>query len=189
MALVKSGWLWRQSSVLRRWKKHWFDLWLDGGLVYYPDDSRGSMEERIPLKHNCLNVRAGDECGELEPPEGSELISLLTIDLRDRARLLLCAESEDDAVAWKMAIEEVQAQPVYVYNPYDDYYQTVGPNAHHAVYVNHGYYGQGYAPGMPHIVVRDERSTFGEHMALGMLAGAATTSALSSALFWLPCWF
>ncbi|CAJ0958282.1 unnamed protein product [Ranitomeya imitator] len=37
MALVKSGWLWRQSSVLRRWKKQWFDLWMDGALVYYPD--------------------------------------------------------------------------------------------------------------------------------------------------------
>ncbi|XP_068122690.1 pleckstrin homology domain-containing family B member 1 [Hyperolius riggenbachi] len=188
MALVKSGWLWRQSSVLRRWKKNWFDLWMDGGLVYYADDSRQHMEERIPLKYNCLNARSGQECGDLQPPEGSNRDSLLVVELRDRARLLLCAESEDDAVAWKIAIQDSRAQPVYVYNPYDDYYHAVPPNAHQSVYVNPGYCGHGYGPGMMQIMVRDERDTFGEQLALGLLAGAITSSALSS-LIWLPCWF
>nr|DBA32351.1 TPA: hypothetical protein GDO54_000151 [Pyxicephalus adspersus] len=151
MALVKSGWLWRQSSVLRRWKRHWFDLWMDGGLVYYPDDSRRNIEERIVLNYNCLNVRSGHDCG-----------------------------------AWKTALQDMRSNPIYVYNPYDDYYQTVPMNAHQAVYVNRGCCGHGYGPG--HILVRDERDTLGEQMALGLLAGALTTSALSS-LIWLPCWF
>ncbi|XP_018428055.1 PREDICTED: pleckstrin homology domain-containing family B member 1 [Nanorana parkeri] len=188
MALVKSGWLWRQSSLLRRWKKHWFDLWMDGGLVYYPDDSRQNIEERITLKYNCLNVQSGQECGEIQPPEGSHQNSLVTVELRDRARLLLCAESEDDAVAWKISLQDMKSTPVYFYNPYDDYYQTVPMNAHHAVYVNHGYCGPGYGPGMTQVVVRDQRDTFGEQMALGLLAGAITSSALSS-LIWMPCWF
>ncbi|XP_072257183.1 pleckstrin homology domain-containing family B member 1 [Pyxicephalus adspersus] len=186
MALVKSGWLWRQSSVLRRWKRHWFDLWMDGGLVYYPDDSRRNIEERIVLNYNCLNVRSGHDCGDIQPPEGSSRDSLITIELRDRSRLLLCAESEDDAVAWKTALQDMRSNPIYVYNPYDDYYQTVPMNAHQAVYVNRGCCGHGYGPG--HILVRDERDTLGEQMALGLLAGALTTSALSS-LIWLPCWF
>ncbi|XP_077307343.1 pleckstrin homology domain-containing family B member 1 [Lithobates pipiens] len=188
MAVVKSGWLWRQSSVLRRWKKHWFDLWMDGGLVYYPDDNRENIEERIPLRFTCLNVLSGQECGELQPPEGSTQDSLVTVEFQDRSKLLLCAESEDDAVAWKMALQDMRSNPVYIYNPYDDYYQTVPMNAHHAVYVDHGYCGHGYAPGMTHVVVRDQRETFGEQMALGLLAGALTSSALGS-LMWLPCWF
>ncbi|XP_075054627.1 pleckstrin homology domain-containing family B member 1 [Mixophyes fleayi] len=185
MAVVKSGWLWRQSSVLRRWKKHWFDLWLDGGLVYYPDDSRQNMEKRILLKHNCVDVKSGRECGDILPPEASVQESLLSVHMRDRSRLLLCAENEDDAVAWKMALQDARSYPMYAYNPYDDNYQTVPINAHEAVYVNPGYYGHGYAPGF---IIRENRDTFGEQMTLGLLAGALTTSALSS-LMWLPCWF
>ncbi|XP_056417184.1 pleckstrin homology domain-containing family B member 1 isoform X4 [Hyla sarda] len=189
MAVVKSGWLWRQSSALRRWKKHWFDLWMDGGLVYYPDESRRNIEERILLKFNCVNVRSGQECGaDIQPPEGSEQESLLTVDLRDHSRLLLCAESEDDAVAWKLALLDARSHPVYVYNPYDDNYHTVPVNSHQAMYVNHGYCGHGYGPGVAHVLIRDDRDSFGEQMALGLLAGALTTSALSS-LIWLPCWF
>ncbi|XP_040282434.1 pleckstrin homology domain-containing family B member 1 [Bufo bufo] len=188
MALVKSGWLWRQSSVLRRWKKHWFDLWLDGGLVYYPDESRQNMEERILLTHNCLNVRAGQECGDIEPPEGSNRDSLLTIEMRDRSRLVLCAESGDDAVAWKLALPDARSQPVYIYNPYDDNYHTVAANSHQAVYINPGYYEHGYGPGVTRVIVRDNRDSLGEQMALGFLAGALTTSAFSS-IMWLPCWF
>ncbi|XP_077155979.1 pleckstrin homology domain-containing family B member 1 [Ranitomeya variabilis] len=182
MALVKSGWLWRQSSVLRRWKKQWFDLWMDGALVYYPDDSRRSKEERILLRNNCVTVRAGQECGDIPPPDGSNQESLLTIDMRDHCRLLLCAESEDDAVAWKFALLDAGSQPVYVYNPYDDSYQTVPVNSHH------GCYGPGYGHGVTHVIIRDRRSTLGEHMAVGFLSGALVSSALNS-FIWMPCWF
>ncbi|XP_063807253.1 pleckstrin homology domain-containing family B member 1 isoform X2 [Pseudophryne corroboree] len=188
MAVVKSGWLWRQSSLLRRWKRHWFDLWMDGGLVYYTDESRQNMEEQILLKSNCVNVKSGQECGDMLPPEGSCQDFLLTVEMRDRSKLYLCAESEDDAVAWKMALEDARFHPVHVYNPYDDNYQTVPVNAHQAVYIDHGYCGRGYAPGLTHVIVRDDRDAYGEQMALGLLAGALTTSALSS-LIWLPCWF
>uniref|UniRef100_A0A5F8H0M4 PH domain-containing protein n=1 Tax=Monodelphis domestica TaxID=13616 RepID=A0A5F8H0M4_MONDO len=37
MAFVESGWLLRQSTILKRWEKNWFDLWSDGHLVYYYD--------------------------------------------------------------------------------------------------------------------------------------------------------
>ncbi|KAM4701494.1 pleckstrin homology domain-containing family B member 1 [Discoglossus pictus] len=190
MAFIKSGWLWRQSSFLRRWKKYWFDLWIDGNLIYYPDETRQNIESSVLVKYNCMNVRVGTECGDIRPPDGSSQGSLLTVELRDRSKLVLCAESEDDALAWKMALLEAKTYPVYVYDPYNDHYQTVPINAHQAVYINHEYGGQGYAPGVTHVIVRENpyRHTYGEHLALGMLAGAATGSALSS-LFWMPCWF
>ncbi|OCT93355.1 pleckstrin homology domain-containing family B member 1 [Xenopus laevis] len=186
MALVKSGWLWRQSCVLRRWKKHWFDLWLDGNLLYYPDENRRTVEDRFPMKYNCVNVRAGQECGDILPPDGSTQESLVTVELRDRSNLLLCAESEDDAVAWQMALMDTQFYPVNVYDPYDDHYQAVPFNAHHAAYTNQGYYGHGYVP----FIVRDDpyRYSYGEQTEQGILAGAVTGSALRS-LVWLPCWF
>ncbi|KAJ7425637.1 hypothetical protein WISP_22706 [Willisornis vidua] len=62
MALVKSGWLWRQSSILRRWKRNWFVLYLDGSLVYYHDETQRDMDGRIHVKYSCRDVRIGREC-------------------------------------------------------------------------------------------------------------------------------
>uniref|UniRef100_A0A8D2N4G4 PH domain-containing protein n=1 Tax=Zonotrichia albicollis TaxID=44394 RepID=A0A8D2N4G4_ZONAL len=68
MALVKSGWLWRQSSILRRWKRNWFVLYLDGSLVYYHDETQRDMDGRIHIKYSCRDVRIGRECkGEPSP--------------------------------------------------------------------------------------------------------------------------
>uniref|UniRef100_A0A8C5PBP0 Pleckstrin homology domain containing B1 n=1 Tax=Leptobrachium leishanense TaxID=445787 RepID=A0A8C5PBP0_9ANUR len=177
------------GSILKRWKKHWFDLWMDGSLIYYPDENRGNLEERILLKFHCLSIKSGADCGDVQPPEGSPQDAMLLIHLRDHTRIYLCAESQDDAVAWKMALEDAKYFPVYVYDPYDDHYQAVPMNAHHAVYTDSGYGHCGYAHGVPHVLVRQNPyDRYGEQLALGLLAGAVTGSALSS-LMWLPCWF
>ncbi|CAJ0958280.1 unnamed protein product [Ranitomeya imitator] len=113
----------------------------------------------------------------IPPPEGSNQESLLTIDMRDHCRLLLCAETLGSLHYWTR-----ESQPVYIYNPYDDSYQTVPVNSHH------GCYGPGYGHGVTHVIIRDRRSTLGEHMAVGFLSGALASSALSS-FIWMPCWF
>ncbi|KAM7179514.1 pleckstrin homology domain-containing family B member 1 isoform 2-T2 [Macrochelys suwanniensis] len=144
MALMKSGWLWRQSSILRRWKRNWFVLWLDGGLVYYQDETQRDLEGRIHIKFNCRDIKTGRECRDVQPPEGKSRDCLLTIVLRDGSKVTLCAESEDDAVAWKMAVLEAKTTPVHMYDPYDDYYQTVPLDSHQTMYVSSGYYGTQY---------------------------------------------
>ncbi|XP_043383431.1 pleckstrin homology domain-containing family B member 1 isoform X2 [Chelonia mydas] len=111
MALMKSGWLWRQSSILRRWKRNWFVLWLDGGLVYYQDETQRDLEGRIHIKFNCRDIKTGRECRDVQPPEGKSRDCLMTIVLRDGSKVTLCAESEDDAVAWKMAVLEAKNTP------------------------------------------------------------------------------
>ncbi|XP_025042740.1 pleckstrin homology domain-containing family B member 1 isoform X1 [Pelodiscus sinensis] len=190
MALMKSGWLWRQSSILRRWKRNWFVLWLDGGLVYYQDETQRDLEGRIHIKFNCRDIKTGRECRDVQPPEGRSRDCLMTIVLRDGSKVTLCAESEDDAVAWKMALLEAKNTPVHMYDPYDDYYQTVPLDSHQAMYVSSGYYGTQYgAPGVTHVIVReDPYRVSGDQMALGLLAGAATGAALGS-FMWMPCWF
>ncbi|KAL2311674.1 hypothetical protein Nmel_003409 [Mimus melanotis] len=223
MALVKSGWLWRQSSILRRWKRNWFVLYLDGSLVYYHDETQRDMDGRIHIKYSCRDVRIGRECKDVQPPEGRSRDCLLTVVLRDGSKTTLCAESEDDAVAWKMAVLEAKSTPgtgnkvpgatvkevgrdwmpplmagdratgwrVHVYDPYDDdYYQTVPLDSHQAAYISSGHYGHQYgAPGVTHVIVReDPYRVSGDQMALGLLAGAATGAALGS-FMWMPCWF
>ncbi|XP_038617621.1 pleckstrin homology domain-containing family B member 1 isoform X3 [Tachyglossus aculeatus] len=147
MAAVKSGWLWRRSSVLRRWKRNWFVLWLDGTLGYSQDETGQDEEGRVLIRFNCRSVKSGHDCPDLKPPEGLDRSCLLTVHLRDGPRLVLCAESKDDAVAWKTAL--LEASYSLVYNPYDDYYQPVALDAHHVTFVNTGHYGPyaGILPG------------------------------------------
>uniref|UniRef100_A0A670HUY0 Pleckstrin homology domain containing B1 n=1 Tax=Podarcis muralis TaxID=64176 RepID=A0A670HUY0_PODMU len=154
MALLKCGWLWRQSSILRRWKRNWFVLWVDGTLVYYHDDTGRDMDGRINIKFNCRDVRTGRECRDIPPPEGRTRECLMCIVQRDGSKTMLCAESEDDAVAWKIAILEAKATQVHLYDPYDDYYQTVPLDSHQAMYVSSDYYGNQY--GATHVIFRED---------------------------------
>ncbi|NXX85160.1 PKHB1 protein, partial [Urocolius indicus] len=182
MALVKSGWLWRQSSILRRWKRNWFVLYLDGSLVYYHDQTQRDMDGRIHIKYSCRDVRTGRECRDVQPPEGKGRDCLLTVVLRDGSRTTLCAESEDDAVAWKMAVLEAKATPV-----------RLQPLSQDGLWGGHrGSSPPPFclaAPGVTHVIVReDPYRVSGDQMALGLLAGAATGAALGS-FMWMPCWF
>ncbi|NWS96432.1 PKHB1 protein, partial [Mionectes macconnelli] len=187
MALVKSGWLWRQSSILRRWKRNWFVLYLDGSLVYYHDETQRDMDGRIHIKFSCRDVRIGRECKEVQPPEGRSRECLLTVVLRDGSKTTLCAESQDDAVAWKMAVLEAKSTPV----------RFCAPEQGHIPAWHLGWKGGSSpltpfslaGPGVTHVIVReDPYRVSGDQMALGLLAGAATGAALGS-FMWMPCWF
>ncbi|NWY20795.1 PKHB1 protein, partial [Aphelocoma coerulescens] len=201
MALVKSGWLWRQSSILRRWKRNWFVLYLDGSLVYYHDETQRDMDGRIHIKYSCRDVRIGRECKDVQPPEGRSRDCLLTVVLRDGSKTTLCAQSEDDAVAWKMAVLEAKSTPVRLRPPEQGHHPGMGfgiqdsgrgskvPGA------TGKKVGKGWmsplmaAPGVTHVIVReDPYRVSGDQMALGLLAGAATGAALGS-FMWMPCWF
>uniref|UniRef100_A0AAV2J4L1 PH domain-containing protein n=1 Tax=Knipowitschia caucasica TaxID=637954 RepID=A0AAV2J4L1_KNICA len=98
MALLKSGWLWRQTSVLRRWKLNWCDLWMDGSLCFYTTESRRSLEQRVSLKTLCMDVRSGLECGDVTPPESNPRENLVVVVLKDGSTVNMCANSEDESL-------------------------------------------------------------------------------------------
>uniref|UniRef100_H3BER3 Pleckstrin homology domain containing B2 n=1 Tax=Latimeria chalumnae TaxID=7897 RepID=H3BER3_LATCH len=108
MAYVKSGWLLRQSTILRRWKKNWFDLWSDGQLIFYGDQHRQNLEDKIHMRVDCINVHSGNECRDFQPPEGRSREFLLQIICRDERTINLCTESSDDCLAWKLALQDAR---------------------------------------------------------------------------------
>ncbi|XP_074071010.1 pleckstrin homology domain-containing family B member 2 [Macrotis lagotis] len=114
MAFVKSGWLLRQSTILKRWKKNWFDLWSDGNLIYYDDQRRQIVEDKIHMLVDCINIRMGNECRDFHPPEGKPKDCILQIVCRYGKTINLCAESEDDCLAWKFALEDGRTNKTYV---------------------------------------------------------------------------
>ncbi|NXR37381.1 PKHB1 protein, partial [Zosterops hypoxanthus] len=181
-------------SILRRWKRNWFVLYLDGSLVYYHDETQRDMDGRIHIKYSCRDVRIGRECKDVQPPEGRSRDCLLTVVLRDGSKTTLCAESEDDAVAWKMAVLESKSTPVRLCPSEQGNHPGTGfgiqdlgwerPSPCHSQPPF-----SPAAPGVTHVIVReDPYRVSGDQMALGLLAGAATGAALGS-FMWMPCWF
>uniref|UniRef100_A0A2K5MFF2 PH domain-containing protein n=1 Tax=Cercocebus atys TaxID=9531 RepID=A0A2K5MFF2_CERAT len=56
----------KRGTILKRWKKNWFDLWSDGHLIYYDDQTRQNIEDKVHMPVDCINIRTGQECrGEL----------------------------------------------------------------------------------------------------------------------------
>ncbi|XP_062355204.1 pleckstrin homology domain-containing family B member 2 isoform X3 [Cinclus cinclus] len=191
MAFVKSGWLLRQSTILRRWKKNWFDLWSDGRLIFYDDQNRRDLEDKIHMRIHCINLRVGNECRDFQPPEGKQRDCLLQIVCRDGKTVNLCAESADDCLAWKIALQDARTNTVYGYDQYHGAYPPVGPQIFYASngqayalpyqYPYQGPYGQ---PTTNHVIIQERYRDSDGDLALGMLAGAATGMALGS-LFWV----
>ncbi|TRY83848.1 hypothetical protein DNTS_002519, partial [Danionella cerebrum] len=136
------------TSVLKRWKLNWCDLWIDGSFVFYKSESRRDYETKVNLKSSCVNVKSGLECAGVCPPESHPRENLLVVHQRDGSLLILCANSEDEALAWKLTLMEAKRNPVFTYNPYDDTYQTVPIDSHNAVYIMPGT-GSGDRTGSP----------------------------------------
>ncbi|XP_062419321.1 pleckstrin homology domain-containing family B member 2 isoform X3 [Pungitius pungitius] len=128
MAMVKSGWLHRQSTILRRWKRNWFDLWADGRLVFFNDQQRCDMEDELHMRVDCINIRGSAACAELNAPEAKTRDALFQIVCRDGRVVSLCAESADDALAWTMALQDARINTV-VATPQVGFAQEVRPSA------------------------------------------------------------
>ncbi|NWT20396.1 PKHB1 protein, partial [Vireo altiloquus] len=189
-------------SILRRWKRNWFVLYLDGSLVYYHDETQRDMDGRIHIKYSCRDVRIGRECKDVQPPEGRSRDCLLTVVLRDGSKTTLCAQSEDDALAWKMAVLEAKSTPVRLRPPKRGHHPGTGfgiqewgrgrlpqPQSLAGLTLSLGGLPNTHSPGVTHVIVReDPYRVSGDQMALGLLAGAATGAALGS-FMWMPCWF
>ncbi|XP_063059109.1 pleckstrin homology domain-containing family B member 1 isoform X2 [Engraulis encrasicolus] len=186
MALMKSGWMWRKTPMLKRWKLNWCDLWMDGSLMFYKSDTRKDYITRVCLKNSCINVKSGLECTGVTPPDSHPKENLLVATMRDGSDVVLCANSEDEALAWKLTMMEARRATVVVYDPESDTYQRLEVDGHNNVYIAPG-------PGTHHVWVHHDScglgdDGFGESVALGLLAGMAAGAAMRSFL-WMPFWF
>ncbi|XP_049598576.1 pleckstrin homology domain-containing family B member 1 isoform X2 [Syngnathus scovelli] len=181
MALMRSGWLWRQTSVLKRWKLNWCDLWVDGSFCFYKSDSRRELVHRVNLKLTCADVRCGLECQGVTPPETNPRENIIVVQFKDSSTMNLCANSEDESIAWKLTMLETRRNPVFMYDPYNDSYEAIPLNHFHTFYMT-----PGAGTGTHQLIV--QRDGAFDHLAMGLLAGIATGAAMRSFL-WAPMFF
>lgn len=100
---IKVGWMQRQSSILKRWKRNYFKLYADGNLVFYENNEK---EGHFNLASNTKGLKTALECG-VSPPKDSTYGCLLKIQAINGDDLLLCGPSTDETLSWKMMIEQL----------------------------------------------------------------------------------
>ncbi|XP_074657924.1 pleckstrin homology domain-containing family B member 2-like [Tubulanus polymorphus] len=205
--IVKADWLYRQSSILKRWKRKWFVLYGNGELRYFEDQNEYESEETILMTVDVINIKTGLQIQNVTPPEGQNKDSLIQITCKDDGNMNLCADSLDDMSAWQFSLE--QARIIYPSN-LPPPYQT--PNRHgdnqQCAYPRQQYQQVGYpqvvynaqppaygqqvyqtVPGATNVIYVDDRRRYyrddGTDLAMGVVAGAALTSMMwSPFLFW-----
>ncbi|KAL8595602.1 hypothetical protein ACOMHN_025639 [Nucella lapillus] len=111
--IAKAGWLFRQSTVLHRWKRNWFVLYRDGLLRYFETPDSPRAEDVFILRSACKQIKTGTEVRSASPPEEVRegKSCMLELDLRDGSQLVLCADTCDDMRAWQMSLEEARTMP------------------------------------------------------------------------------
>lgn len=105
--MVKSGWMQRQSEVFKRWKRQFCVLYLDGGFSYFTDETRRNSEGSLHLPTSLNLIKVGVEILDVTAPSDRTMSCLLELQTTS-SKLVFCAESSDDAEAWKSAMVEVK---------------------------------------------------------------------------------
>uniref|UniRef100_A0A8C5YUV1 Pleckstrin homology domain-containing family B member 2 n=1 Tax=Marmota marmota marmota TaxID=9994 RepID=A0A8C5YUV1_MARMA len=153
------------------------------------------------------------ECQDIQPPDGKPKACMLQIVCRDEKTISLCAESTDDCLAWKFALQEPRTNIVYIGSekivmavspsPYTVYtaptaygycsYSGAYPSGTQVLYVakvqadsvpyQFPYAGLDAQQSAIQVIIHELNRENNSDLALGMLAGVATGMALGS-LFW-----
>ncbi|CAF0798588.1 unnamed protein product [Brachionus calyciflorus] len=195
--IAKAGWLYRQSSILKRWKKNWFSLSVDGYLRFFetPDDL--IAKETVLLSRDVIAIVTGSDV-DVKAPENYSKANMIKLVMRED-NWILCAEDVDDMLAWQLALEQARVRDRPPHRPNNPQIPSYlidvlenNPNNGYPIYFRGAYSGRYpsrivHTPQGPITVVYLEdpyyRSSCGD-AALGFLAGTA----LASTLMW-PFWF
>ncbi|XP_072034631.1 pleckstrin homology domain-containing family B member 2-like isoform X2 [Amphiura filiformis] len=122
---MKSGWLHRQSDFLRRWKRSFCVLHNDGRFIYYTNESQREVEGTLNL-FNLYSIKVGHEVPET-PPSNHSTESLFQVKTPENI-IVFCADSRDDAEAWKVSMFEAkQANTQPRTAPYTASYSNAPP--------------------------------------------------------------
>ncbi|XP_060990464.1 pleckstrin homology domain-containing family B member 2-like [Dama dama] len=113
---------------------------------------------------DCINIRMGHECRDIQPPDGKPKDCMLQIVCRDGKTISLCAESTDDCLAWKFTLQDSRTNTAYVGSevmydetavassppPYTDYAAPTPEQAY-----GYGPYSGAYPPGIQVVYAAD----------------------------------
>ncbi|KAI0224088.1 Pleckstrin homology domain-containing family B member 2 [Lamellibrachia satsuma] len=189
--IAKAGFLYRQSSVLKRWKRSHSVLYQDGYVRHFEGENRPVAEEVAHIR-DCLSIHTGsDVTGVVAPPSGCSQDCLLKIIFHDKT-WILCAETTDDKKAWQISLEQAHGlfHPAAMTTPPSQAQTYPGPTYRVA------YPGQGYSRGQPPpyvvqnpngqttVIYPEQRNVNGTDATMALCAGAAVGTLMWGPLLW-----
>lgn len=196
--IVKAGWLFRRTTVLKNWKREWFILTNDARLrrMASPDKQFEKADDVFQLSR-CRELRIGatQVPYNIEPPSESTRAEMLQLVPSEGDPWTLCAESTDDLLAWQTSFDDVRQLHIERFQQQQAQAQLQFQNlrlpsgrydfAHYPGVYQGNYPHQVYqAPdGSIHTVIFVDRNTR-YSPGSGMAAGALTGFALGSLMWW-----
>jgi hypothetical protein len=85
------------ATILKRWKKAWFSLSVDGLLRYFESPDALVAKRTINVSKDVIEIKTGVEiANEHRAPEGLSSEYLIKLVTRDDGSWILCADSVDD---------------------------------------------------------------------------------------------
>ncbi|CAF3049135.1 unnamed protein product [Rotaria socialis] len=193
--IVKAGWLFRRTTVLKNWKREWFILTNDARLRRMSDPAKQfDKADDVFQLSRCRELRIGTTQVpyNIGPPEDATREQLMQLVPGEGDPWTLCAESTDDLLAWQTSFDDVrqlhierlqqqQAQLNNIRFPPGRYDFAHYPGVYQGNFPHQVY----RAPdGSTHTVIfveRGARYNGGSGIATGALAGMAIGS-----LMWWP---
>ncbi|CAH1777975.1 unnamed protein product [Owenia fusiformis] len=134
--IAKAGWLNRQSTILKRWKRSWLVLYVDGILKYFESPDSHVAEDVVLMHKDVRCMQTGTAC-LAAPPDGASINCLFAVVRTNGERWVFSGADQDDAKAWHIALEQARAmrppQSQSAPPPYIDGQQ---------IHMNHGLFGR-----------------------------------------------
>ncbi len=91
--LLKQGFLLKQGSKVKSWKRRWFILNTDGELAYFADQKAITPLDRLKV--------AGDHVTRVKDGKKQNCIAIES----GKRRLLFCADNEDEYEDWVTVLQ------------------------------------------------------------------------------------
>ncbi|CAF4068926.1 unnamed protein product, partial [Rotaria magnacalcarata] len=109
--IVKAGWLFRRTTVLKNWKREWFILTNDARLRRMSDPAKQfDKADDVFQLSRCRELRIGTTQVpyNIDPPEDATRAQLMQLVPGEGDPWTLCAESTDDLLAWQTSFDDVR---------------------------------------------------------------------------------
>ncbi|CAF1332195.1 unnamed protein product [Rotaria magnacalcarata] len=192
--IVKAGWLFRRTTVLKNWKREWFILTNDARLRRMSDPAKQfDKADDVFQLSRCRELRIGTTQVpyNIDPPEDATRAQLMQLVPGEGDPWTLCAESTDDLLAWQTSFDDVrqlhierlqqqQAQLNNIRFPTGRYDFAHYPGVYQGNFPHQVY----RAPdGSTHTVIFVERGAR-YNDGSGIAAGALTGMAIGSLMWW-----
>lgn len=110
MEVAKAGWLLKRSGILKRWKKYWFALTIDGYFRCFESPDDLIAKQTLIMSSEVVSISIGGDVEGVPPPEthrSEDLIKINAATARNDS-WILCADNLDDMLAWQLALEQAR---------------------------------------------------------------------------------